>query len=67
MKPGDTLLYRNMDREGILGLVTTEPAWDEYLQAPAVKVFWMDDCTATNESVATIESDEEEYNYMRIL
>ena len=67
MKPGDTVLYTNMNSSEIIGVVISKPQWNEDHKGPAVKVFWMDECNYTHESVETIESDDEQYDYMRLL
>ena len=67
MKLGDTILYTNMESKEIIGVVISKPKWNEDHKGPAVKVFWMDDCSYTHESVKTIQSNDEEYDYMRLL
>lgn len=67
MKIGDTILYTNMDNKEIIGVVISKPKWNKDYKCPAVQVYWMDDLSDTHESVKTIESDEEEYDYMRLL
>ncbi len=67
MKIGDTILYTNMDSKEIIGVVISKPKWNKDHKCPAVQVYWMDDLSDTHESVKTIESDEEEYDYMRLL
>lgn len=58
MQPGDTILYTNMDGDGIIGIVTSGPEWKEDLKGPAVRVCWMDDASMTYESVNTIADDD---------
>lgn len=67
MKPGDTILYTNMESKEVIGVVISKPKWNKDQNCPAVKVYWMDDLSYTHESTKTIESDEEECGYMRLL
>ena len=56
-----------MESKEVIGVVISKPKWNKDQNCPAVKVYWMDDLSYTHESTKTIESDEEECGYMRLL
>ena len=66
LKVGDLLLYNNMYEDEELGIIVSVERRDSEKKAKVVEVYWFLEGATTTEVADMIESDDMEYDYIKV-
>ena len=66
LKIGDLLIYNNMYEDQEFGIIVSVERQDSKKKAKVVEVYWFLEGETTTEVADTIESDDMEYEYIKI-
>jgi len=66
LKVGDLLIYNNMYEDKEFGIIVSVERYSADLKAKVVEVHWFLEGETTTEVADTIESDDMEYEYIKV-
>jgi|TARA_R110002020_G_C16111741_1_gene759586 hypothetical protein len=66
LKIGDLLIYNNMYEDEEFGIIVSVERQDSKKKAKVVEVYWFLEGETTTEVADTIESDDMEYEYIKV-
>ena len=66
LKIGDLLIYNNMYEDDEFGIIVSVERQDSKKKAKGVEVYWFLEGETTTEVADTIESDDMEYEYIKV-